>query len=276
MALLNPFTQDPVTHPSVTWTPVFEATAQVFRLRPHVTDPNAIFTIGLNGHIHSHNVATGAFQPYATTGGQPTDIITTGGEAGILITDTAWNNILILRDGQVSGILDSESGILNPTALCYLGGTAYFADQTGLYSFSSEGVVHKHLDQLGITALTVVHDCIIMAVSGENCLKLMRPGYHPIVYASGFFGAFRLIDLCVGPDNSLLVATESISTRVNEADSGTLGQNGYLFIISCFGVPSACVAIPGTPTSVCYVNGRILVSIVETRDIYGLPTSSLI
>lgn len=276
MLLVNPFTQDPVTHPSITWAPIFEASTQVFRIRPHLTDANSVLVIGLNGHINAHNLESGAYQPYVATGGQPTDIIATGAESNILITDIAWNNVLSLRNGQVSGILGNESGILSPVSLCYLGGTVYIADQTGLFSFSTEGIVQRHVDQLGIVALAVVHDCIILAINGENCLKALRPGFHPTIYASGFFGAFRLIDMCVGPDNSVLVVTESIATRVSEAEADAIPQNGFLFVVSCYGVPSACIPLPGTPTSVCFINGRILLSVQESKDVYAVPISAFL
>ena len=80
-----------------------------------------------------------------------------------------------------------------------LNGYVYFSDQTGLYSFSAEGLLQKVADQSGITALTVAHSSVLMAVNGENVIKCLRPGYEPTIYCGGFYGSFRLVDMCTGP-----------------------------------------------------------------------------
>ena len=81
----------------------------------------------------------------------------------------------------------------------------------------------------------------MIAVNGENTIKCLRPGFEPVTYCNGFFGAFRIVDLSVGPNHSLLVATEAVSRGEEE------GACGYLYVISSHGIPTACVELPGVP-----------------------------
>ena len=122
--------------------------------------------------------------------------------------------------------MDQDSGVHFPLAVVNLNGYVYFSDQSGLYSFSSDGLLQKLSEQTGITALSVAHQCVMMAVNGENTIKCLRPGFEPVNYCTGLFGAFRLVDMQTGPNNSLLVVTESI----NRGEEN--GNSGYLYIIS--------------------------------------------
>ena len=48
---MNPFLQDPVTHPSISWNDAFTSDVQPFRLRPLPTDEDTIAILGMNGVI---------------------------------------------------------------------------------------------------------------------------------------------------------------------------------------------------------------------------------
>lgn len=274
MALVNPFTQDPITHPTISWSTLFEAITQPFRLRQHPAESDAVLVVGLNGQIHSHNLTTAAIQPYVTTGGQPTDIVSLAGDRSVVISDTAWNNLLTMKDGQAHALLGQDTGIIGPSSLVHINGTVYFADQTGLFAFSSDGIAQRLLDQPGITALCAVNSCVMMSVNGENCVKALRPGFQPVIYSNGFYGAHRLVDMCTGPHESLLIVTENIAPRGKAAEGAELPLFGYLYIISSYGVPSACVSLPGVPQSVAHISGKILVSVAESREIFAADISA--
>lgn len=282
MSLINPFTQDPVTHPGVVWSTLFEATAFPARLRPNLNEVGGICVVGLNGSVTTYSQNTGAVAPLASTGGQPSDIVflpparappaspsESAAPASLpLISDVAWNNLLTLSDGQVTGLLDENSGVTSPVALCTQGDLVYFADQTGLFAFSTEGRVQRLLDQGGIVAVCcsgrASPGTIFFAVNGENCIKAFRPGFQPVVYASNFCGAFRISDLCEGPEGSLLVAAEAVSGK------------GYMYVVSNSGVASACVELPGAPTSICCLGDRIAVSVEGRYEVYTASADQLV
>ena len=107
----------------------------------------------------------------------------------------------------------------------------------------------------------------MLAVNGENVVKCLRPGFEPVTYCNGFFGAFRLVDMTAGPNSSLLVVTEAVSRGEEE------GGCGYLYVVSCHGLPTACIELPGIPQSICFINGKILLAIAESKVIYQLATT---
>ncbi|CAL6020398.1 Conserved_hypothetical protein [Hexamita inflata] len=263
---MNPFTQDPVTHPNVTWQDAFTSDVQPFRIRILPTEEDTIAVLGMNGVIQQYSFQTGKSLPLVATGGQPTDLTVVENRQTI-VTDVSWNNLMAVKDASVHGLMDQDSGIHFPLAVVNLNGYVYFSDQSGLYSFSSDGLLQKLAEQSGITALTVAHQCVMLAVNGENAVKCLRPGFEPVTYCSGFFGAFRLVDMTTGPNQSLLVATEAVSRGEEE------GACGYLYVVSACGLPSACVELPGVPQSICYMNGKILLAVAESKVIYQLPTT---
>ena len=58
-----------------------------------------------------------------------------------MLTDVSWNNILVVKEATVSGLMEQDSGVHFPLAVVNLNGYVYFSDQTGLYSFSAEGLL---------------------------------------------------------------------------------------------------------------------------------------
>lgn len=110
----------------------------------------------------------------------------------------------------------------------------------------------------------------MLAVNGENCVKCLKPGFEPVVYCQGFYGAFRIVDMCTGPTDSLLVVVEGVSS-----DGGESG-NGYLYVVSSFGLPTACVGLPGVPQSVCFVDGKVLLALADTKTVYYIDQTALL
>lgn len=238
---------------------------QPFRIRTLPSEDEAVAVLGMNGVIQQYSFLTGKALPLVATGGQPTDLTVVEGRQTI-VADVSWNNLLAVKDSNVQGLMDQDSGVHFPLALCNLDGYVYFADQSGLYSFSSDGLLQKLCEQSGITALAVQHGCVMMAVNGENEIKALRPGFEPTTFCAGLFGAFRIADCAAGPNGSLLVVTEALAR--GEEDQAA----GYLYIISQSGLPSACVELPGVPQSICYLNGRILLAVADSKVVYQLPT----
>lgn len=113
----------------------------------------------------------------------------------------------------------------------------------------------------------------MMAVNGENVIKCLRPGFEPVTYCNGFFGSFRLVDMTTGPNSSLVVVTEAVARPNSSDDDGPLG---YMYIISAFGLPTACVALPGVPQSITFVGSRLILAIADTKTVYEMSVSAFL
>lgn len=68
--------------------------------------------------------------------------------------------------------------------------------------------------------------------------------------------------MSTGPSDSLLVVIEGVN------GDNTDSNCGYLYVVSSFGLPTACVQLPGVPQSVCFVDGKILLALADTKTIY--------
>ena len=52
--------------------------------------------------------------------------------------------------------------------------------------------------------------------------------------------------------------------------------SGFLYIISTFGVPTACINLPGVPQSICFVDDKILLALADSKIVYFLEAGELL
>ena len=84
-------------------------------------------------------------------------------------------------------------------------------------------------------ALCAAQECIFIACVSDNAIYCIKPGEEPIWFSGNFLGVSKIVDMTVGPENSLICACQG------------LGDDGLLWVISCYGVPTVCLGIKGLP-----------------------------
>ena len=140
------------------------------------------------------------------TKGQPIDAIKLLDQ--IYLADVHNNSIYTIASTQTTPelLLDQDSTLNAPIALTSLNGYLYISDSAGLYAVSAERIMTKIFQKRGIVALCAAQECIFIACVSDNAIYCIKPGEEPVWFSGGFLGVSKIVDMTVGPENSLICA----------------------------------------------------------------------